>query len=738
MQDKMVSEHFGNVLIIGLGMIGGSFAKALKNKGVATLFGADRREAELTLGVSTGAIDYAARLDEQTIAKMDVIVLATPVRAMVSVLKEIHTFVRPDTLITDVGSTKGSVVDAAKEVFGFSPTNFIPGHPIAGAEKSGVLAANPHLFERHMAIVTPLPESDPFLLDKLYKLWEAVGSDVVGMDVEHHDYVLASSSHLPHLLAYTLVDTLANSERSQDVFKFAAGGFRDFTRIASSDPVMWRDVFLANKDATLATLDLFTDRLSFMRQAIVEGDGASMFGVFSRAKSARDHFLRLLEQRTLGAKAEVKSISISLSSVNAVKGSVSLMGDKSLSHRVVILAALSDGVSIIDNLDLTGNVTVTVQALRDMGVVIDDIGLNQVRVHGVGLRGLKAPIAPINVHSSITSLYLLLPVLAGQQFEVSVTADEALLNRPISSLLAILSSMGASVESAAADCLPVTIKSRVSKSLDIALAQFSRRLSSAAMFACLFAPSESQIILANDDGEIDVDILKAFGANVELEGKRFKSTSSVLSATNLTLPADVNKTALLLALACLCPGSDLSIENALIGQNIGSLLPFVDKLGGDVDFTKDVSSQLPQGKVKARFSQLSNFELLPEDTTRLRESLPVVCVLAAFTKGVSKIYGVRSLAYYYEDRIMTMLDGLRHMGVNVTLDNDVIYIEGGSPVSGSSLDSGGDYHIALAMLALGMRSRESCVVHDCQKLLEEFTELESVMVALGLQCDVAR
>ncbi|WCN12825.1 prephenate dehydrogenase/arogenate dehydrogenase family protein [Marinomonas mediterranea] len=738
MQDEKVSEHFGNVLIIGLGMIGGSFAKALKNKGVATLFGADRRDAELTLGISTGVIDYAAQLDQETIAQMDVIVLATPVRAMASVLKEIHAFIRPDTLITDVGSTKGSVVEAAKKVFGYAPANFIPGHPIAGAEKSGVLAANPHLFERHMAIVTPLPESDPVLLDRLYKLWEAVGSDVVGMDVEHHDHVLASSSHLPHLLAYTLVDTLANSEKSQDVFKFAAGGFRDFTRIASSDPVMWRDVFLANKEATLATLDLFTDRLSFMRQVIVEGDGASMFGVFSRAKSARDHFLRLLEQRTLGGQSEVKPVSISLSSVNAVKGAVSLTGDKSLSHRVVILAALSCGVSTIDNLDLTGNVKVTVQALRDMGVVIDDIGLNQVRVHGVGLKGLKAPIAPINVHSSLTSLYLLLPVLAGQEFEVSVTADEVLLNRPISSLLAILSSMGATVETAAADCLPVTIKSRVPKALDIALAQFSRRLSSSAMLACLFSLGESQVILANDDGEIDVEILKAFGFNVKLEGKRFKSAPSTLHSTDLMLPADVNKTALLLAFACLCPGSDLSIENALTGENIGSLLPFLGKQGADIRYEKDANGKLPQGRVRARFSQLKNFELLPENTTRLRESLPIVCVLAAFTKGTSKIYGVRSLAYYYEDRIMTMLDGLRHMGVKVTFENDVVYIEGGHPVSGNNLDSAGDYHIALAMLALGIRSREPCVVHDCQKLLEEFTELESVMVALGLQCDVAR
>ncbi|WOD06934.1 prephenate dehydrogenase/arogenate dehydrogenase family protein [Marinomonas sp. GJ51-6] len=292
-------KKFGNVMIIGLGMIGGSFAKALKDRGLATLYGADRREGELALGVSTGVIDYPAQLTEDYIAKMDVIVLATPVRAMESVLQEIKPFLSVDTLVTDVGSTKGSVVESARRAFGSLPSNFIPSHPIAGAEKSGVLAANPSLFEKHMAIVTPLSGSNPVLLDRLHRIWRAIGADVVSMDVEHHDHVLASSSHLPHLLAYTLVDALANGDRSQDVFKFAAGGFRDFTRIASSDPVMWRDVFLANKEATLATLDHFTDRLADMRTAIEQGDGASMFGVFTRAKSARDHFLRLLEQRTM-------------------------------------------------------------------------------------------------------------------------------------------------------------------------------------------------------------------------------------------------------------------------------------------------------------------------------------------------------------------------------------------------------------------------------------------------------
>ena len=238
--------HFGNVLIIGLGMIGGSFAKALKDRGLAYLYGADRRVGELTLGVSHGVIDEAVELNADAIGKMDIIVLATPVRAMEGVMAQIKPHLNPTTLVTDVGSTKGSVAQSAIRVFGDVPSNFIPSHPIAGAEKSGVLAANPNLFERHMAIVTPMAHSNPDQLDLLYRVWRAIGADVVSMDVEHHDHVLAASSHLPHLLAYTLVDALANADRSKDIFRFAAGGFRDFTRIASSDPVLWKEICLAN------------------------------------------------------------------------------------------------------------------------------------------------------------------------------------------------------------------------------------------------------------------------------------------------------------------------------------------------------------------------------------------------------------------------------------------------------------------------------------------------------------
>ncbi|MFD1384832.1 prephenate dehydrogenase/arogenate dehydrogenase family protein [Rhodanobacter aciditrophus] len=731
MQDN---KEFGNVLIVGLGMIGGSFAKSLKQQGLATLFGADRRAGELTLGVSTGVIDYPAQLDADTIQKMDIIILATPVRAMESVLAEIKPHLRSDTLLTDVGSTKGSVVAAATKVFGAAPENFIPGHPIAGAEKSGVLAANPHLFEKHMAIVTPLPDSDPELLDRLHRLWRAVGADVVSMDVEHHDHVLAASSHLPHLLAYTLVDTLANADRSQDIFRFAAGGFRDFTRIASSDPVMWRDVFLANKDATLATLDLFTDRLAEMRQAIVEADGASMYGVFTRAKSARDHFLRLLEQRTIG-KPQQKQISMAVAPASAVNGEIKFTGDKSLSHRALIMAALSDGVSELGNVDLAGDVKITMQALRDMGVVIEEFGHGAVRIHGVGRTGLRAPIAPVNVHESATSLYLLLPILAGQNFPVEVIGEGALLNTPFTHLLELLTRSGAQVTSAPADCLPFKVTPAVIKSVSGELpGSPSSRLVSSALLLSLYAEQDSEF-----KGQIAIDaqtrgLFSAFG--VSMSGSQcLKVMPSPLEGAEIDLPSDLQQVIWSALLAVLLPGSSLQInEVSTIGRGrlLFDLLP---KMGVQIDWLSEPQGLFSTRSFKVSFAKLKGIHLSPAEVYEYREFLPLLAVAAVFAQGDSSFEGISQLPYFYEDRMTTLVDGVNHIGGDCQWQGGVLHITGKVP-EGGDLDSAGNDLVALAFLLLSARCRNGAVVRDCQKILEQIPNLEEIAVMLGLKASV--
>jgi prephenate dehydrogenase len=194
----------------------------------------------------------------------------------------------PQSIITDVGSAKASVVADARQHLGQHFSHFVPGHPIAGTEKSGVAASFVELFENRRVILTPLPETDSQAATLVMRMWEKTGADVVNMSVAHHDDVLAATSHLPHLLAYSLVDTLADEEDRSEIFGFAAGGFRDFTRIASSDPRMWHDICVANRDAILKVLEHFNHNLAQLANAISRGDSQCIEDIFTRAKTARD------------------------------------------------------------------------------------------------------------------------------------------------------------------------------------------------------------------------------------------------------------------------------------------------------------------------------------------------------------------------------------------------------------------------------------------------------------------
>lgn len=292
-----MSRGIGTLLVVGLGLIGGSLAAALRGKGFAdriTAFNRNRASLEYALGA--GLIDEVPQTLEQAVAEADLIVIGVPTLTVSRVFETIRAHGRDDVLISDVASVKGSVVQAAIDVFGSVPPRLVPAHPIAGAERSGVEAASAVLFERHRVILTPLVDTDAEALATIEAMWRLTGADVVRMEVAEHDRILALTSHLPHMLAFALVDSLARQSASDEIFRFAAGGFRDFTRIASSDVVMWRDIALANRGALLDAIDGFSVTLDALRVAIAAGDGAALEQMFVRARAARERYLRWIEQ----------------------------------------------------------------------------------------------------------------------------------------------------------------------------------------------------------------------------------------------------------------------------------------------------------------------------------------------------------------------------------------------------------------------------------------------------------
>jgi prephenate dehydrogenase len=296
-----VSYSADTVVILGLGLIGGSLARALRKSGFSKRFVAyGHREPSLKRGVELGVIDdFTLDLDE-AIDQADVLVLCAPTLIAADMLRDILPRLagRERTpVVTDVASVKGNLRDAAIEAVGQVPPQLVLAHPIAGSEQSGVDASSAELFVNHRVILTPDAATDPAALELIRGMWASTGAEVVDMAVAEHDIVLAATSHLPHVLAYALVDALAKSPASEDIFRFAAGGFRDFTRIASSDPAMWRDIAIANRPALLDAIDMFSNQLAHLRQAVSDGDGEELYGTFTRAKTARDEFAAILAKR---------------------------------------------------------------------------------------------------------------------------------------------------------------------------------------------------------------------------------------------------------------------------------------------------------------------------------------------------------------------------------------------------------------------------------------------------------
>lgn len=290
---------FKRLCFIGLGLIGGSIAKAARQHGLCTeivALGQGAHTHNLQWAVDAGVIDHYYTDPELALANSDCVIIATPVGSMTQIFQQIAPFWSEEAIYTDVGSTKASVVNAAEDVFGLVPSNFVPAHPIAGAERSGVQAATADLYLNRRVIFTPLEHTNAQAITKLTAFWQQIGASVSLMSIEHHDTVLAATSHLPHILAFALVGLLGRKDEQKEIFKYAAGGFKDFSRIASSDPTMWQDICIANKQEIMNLIQQYQLELSKINQLLADNQAQQLFETFTYAKTARQRFLDQLEE----------------------------------------------------------------------------------------------------------------------------------------------------------------------------------------------------------------------------------------------------------------------------------------------------------------------------------------------------------------------------------------------------------------------------------------------------------
>jgi len=284
---------YDSICLIGLGLIGSSIGLDVHKKNLANhVSGYARSEKTRQIAKKIGFVDSIHESAADAAQDADLIIICAPVGAMAEIAKEIAPVLKEGTTVTDVGSVKQAVIEAIGPHLS-DKVNFIPAHPIAGSEKSGPESGFAELFQDRWCILTPVETASPQSIEKLKSFWKALGSSVEIMSPKHHDSVLAITSHLPHLIAYSIVSTASDLEdvTQSEVIKFSAGGFRDFTRIAASDPTMWRDVFLTNKDAVLEMLGRFSEDLSALQRQIRWGDGDALFDLFTRSKETRNNII---------------------------------------------------------------------------------------------------------------------------------------------------------------------------------------------------------------------------------------------------------------------------------------------------------------------------------------------------------------------------------------------------------------------------------------------------------------
>jgi len=286
-------ERIEKLVIVGVGLIGGSFALALKEAGaVGRVVGVGRGASNIRSALELGIIDAAGALDGTTFGDADLVLLAVPVGQMRAVMRSIAPLLGARTVVTDAGSTKQDVIALARRELKGALSRFVPGHPIAGTEKSGAESAFAGLYRERRVVLTPLEGTDPGALALVRAAWERCGASVFQLQPREHDAVLAAVSQLPHVLAYALVDQVARHKNAKQLFSYAAGGFRDFTRIASSHPEMWRDICLANRKALLAEIGRYGAKLERVRKMLERGDARALDALFSGARDARKRWLK--------------------------------------------------------------------------------------------------------------------------------------------------------------------------------------------------------------------------------------------------------------------------------------------------------------------------------------------------------------------------------------------------------------------------------------------------------------
>jgi len=733
-----MSTSINRLLVVGLGLIGGSIAKAARERRLCReVIGSSRNPETLTKALANGVVDRVVYRIEEVAGELgegDVVLIGVPTLTVPTIVRQLQAVLSSEVTVTDVASVKGSVVAAVRAAYGLVPAQFVPGHPIAGSEKSGVEAAYAGLFEDHRVILTPLPETGDAHLQRVRALWQGAGAVISEMSVAEHDEVLAATSHLPHMLAYTLVDTLAHMRENREIFRYAAGGFRDFTRIAASDPVMWHDIVMANSEALLSVLDDFTGQVDSLKAAIKTGDSEYLLGVFTRAREARNHFSKMLDNKAyLEPMTQITDYRVSPG--QRVSGDIRVPGDKSISHRAIMLGSLANGVTEVSGFLEGEDSLATLQAFRDMGVVIEGPHQGRVTIHGVGMHGLKAPVGPLYLGNSGTSMRLLAGLLSGQAFDVELTGDESLSTRPMERVAAPLREMGAVIDTAEGGRPPLRIRGGQGlKGIDYKLSMASAQVKSCVLLAGLYAEGTTRTTEPAPTRDHTERMLSGFGYPVKRDGAVAElEGGGEMTGTAIDVPADISSATFFMVAAAIAPGSDITLTHVGVNPTRIGVINILQMMGADLEVGnyREVGGE-PVADIRVRYAPLKGIHI-PEDQVPLAiDEFPALFVAAACAEGTTVLTGAEELRVKESDRIQAMADGLKILGVRAEPTPDGIVIDGGA-IGGGDVDSLGDHRIAMSFAVASLRASQPILIRNCNNVATSFPGFVALANRAGLK-----
>ena len=746
----MAQPLFEKVAFIGLGLIGSSLARVMLAENLSRhIVASTRSEKTLQDALELGLIEQGFNNPIDAVQGADLVVLALPVQATEKVLRLIQPHLADNVILTDVGSTKASVVAAAKAVFGENlPAGFVPGHPIAGAEHTGVHAGKVDLFANHKVILTPLPSSAPWAVNKLIQMWESAKAEVICMDVEKHDEVLAYTSHLPHLMAFNLVEQLANREDNLDIFRYAAGGFRDFSRIAASDPQMWHDIFFANKTALLKAVDGFESQLAIIRQLIEQEDSHALMGLLGHAQAARQHFNHMLAKKPFMENNHVTQKFTILPGAKTFQGKFTVPGDKSVSHRSIMFGAIAEGTTHVTGFLEGEDALATLQAFRDMGVSIEGPKNGEVTIHGVGMQGLKAPAGAIYMGNSGTSMRLLAGMLSAQQFDSVMTGDASLTKRPMERIAKPLREMGAQIQTTGErGTPPVSITgAQALKGIHYDLPMASAQVKSGILLAGLWAEGETSVTEPEPTRDHTERMLRAFGYEVKTEGNRITlQGGGKLVGTDIQVPSDISSAAFFMVGAAITENSDVTLEAVGINPTRTGVIEILKQMGADLSVENErIAGGEPIADIRIRGSRTLKGIHVPEDQVPLAiDEFPALFIAAACAEGQTVLTGAAELRVKESDRIQVMADGLKTMGIDCTPTDDGIIIQGkgkagdwSAVFTGGEIESHHDHRIAMSFSIAGLRTCGEIKIVGTETVATSFPTFTELAGVAGLNIQV--